>query len=149
MVRLGAGEPGKPGEPGEAGTPPGGAGGAGGAGGRGGSLHDGRFTVVVTFFLAVAVVLSIATVVISVNQANLNDRQDDAIQAAQRAEYRICVRQMINRAAINLDKGSDEPRLPLYDCTPNLSGHSARPLTPTQSRALERRVVTSPTSQLP
>ena len=63
-----------------------------------------------------------------------NDQQDAAIVLIRQTNYRLCVRQQIVRAAINLDENGDEPRLPLYDCTPDLTGGEAKLLTPAQRK---------------
>lgn len=169
------GQPGEPGKPGEPGVGGGGTGGTGGRGGRGGyAVERHRSSVILVFVIVLAIGLSVGTLILAADvNSNTNSikelersdarqlRQENkdqtaaileankALQAARHAEYRICVRQMINRAAINLDKDRDEPRLPLYDCAPNLIGKAARLLSPAQSRALERHVATTPVSQLP
>ena len=104
--------------------------------------HRTALLVVVVFVCIVAIALSTATFI-------LYERQQDAIDAARRAEYRICVRQQINRAAIDLPHQNDEPHLPLYDCTPNLKGKPARRLSPAEATALEDHVRYTPESQLP
>lgn len=72
--------------------------------------------------------------------AKINDRQDAALKAAREAEFRICQRQMTTRGALALDRFNDEPQLPLLDCTPNLYGKAARPLTPAKRAALLKLV---------
>jgi hypothetical protein len=175
MTELGQpGEPGQPGAPGERGGGEGGHGGAGGRGGHAGVSHNGKLIGLLVFVLVVAVGLSIATFIqtshidanadaiaalerkdamqqrqVGVALTLANERQDQQIVNARKAEYRICVRQMVNRAAIDLDKGGDEVGLPLYDCTPNLTGEPARLLTPAQRAAFEHYVRTTPEDKLP
>lgn len=72
--------------------------------------------------------------------AKINEQQDVAIEAARRAEFRICQRQMTTRAALALDRFNDEPQLPLLDCRPNLQGKAAHPLTPSERAALLKQV---------
>lgn len=72
--------------------------------------------------------------------AKANARQDSELRSQRQGEYRICVRQMVTRAAINLDTKHDEPRLRLYDCAPNLVGRPPVLLSLAQTRALKRRV---------
>lgn len=69
-----------------------------------------------------------------------NQRQDEALVLVRKAAYRLCVREQRIRIAINLDRSRDEPSLVLYDCTPNLTGGAARPLTATQIRDCLRYV---------
>jgi len=72
-----------------------------------------------------------------------------AIMAAQKAEYRICLRQMINRAVIDSDKANDERRLPLYDCTPNLHGKPARRFSTEEAANFIQRADSTPEDKLP
>jgi hypothetical protein len=165
----------RPGEPGEPGVSGGGAGGRGGAGGHGGAAKpEPAWLFAMIFIVIVAIGMSVATIIVvrrvdhNTQQiatlerqhasearalisalAKADEQQADAIKAARQAEYRICVRQQIIRAAIDLDTGHDEPRLPLYDCKPNLRGQPARRLTPPQSRTFEAYVRNTPSSQLP
>ncbi len=99
--------------------------------------------------LGIIIVGCIIAVTFSIAGFILYERQQDTIQAAHRAEYRICQRQMVNRAAIDLPLGNDEPHLALYDCTPNLKGQPARRLSDSEAQAFEQHVRTTPASQLP
>jgi hypothetical protein len=176
MGRERSGKPGAPGLPGEPGESGGGRGGAGGRGGRGGDAprsaveHYG----LLIFLVIVAVALSVGTLLLLIQVQNnadmihdleqsnaetfrLSQRAQDsalieakqALDAARQAEYRICVRQMINRAVLDTDRHGDERHLPLYDCTPNLAGNPARRLTPAEMRAFGRKVASTPANQLP
>lgn len=149
-----------PGEPGEAGRPGepdrGGDGGKGGHGGKGGDTR--HLFGIVTFVTILALGLSSGTLVLAANvnynthqiariqrvneqeerQANAdlahtNRMQDEALVAARRAEYRICVRQMTTRVVLLLR--GDWPRAHLYSCAPNLTGGWARPMTRRQRAA--------------
>jgi hypothetical protein len=89
-----------------------------------------------------------ARLAITVEKHRLHDEVQDhlidhalqkAIDDNRGATYRICVRQMRVRIAINQDQFRDEPKLPLYDCTPNLVGKPAKRLNAAQSRALTRK----------
>jgi hypothetical protein len=164
------GEPGQPGKPGEPGEHGGGTGGRGGSGGQGGSAvnEPNRLMWAVVFCAIIAIAVSIGTFIISnqvesnsdkiaklERQHNMearalivaldtaNDRQDAAIVLIRQAEYRLCVRQQIVRAAINLDQGHDEPVLPLYDCKPDLEGGTATRLNAKQTKAFEQYVRTA------
>lgn len=167
------GQPGEPGEPGEPGSDGGGAGGTGGHGGRGGSATERRrssailiFVVVLALGLSAGTLILIAKVHDNADSIQALERSDarqlrkenrdqteailaanEAIAAARRAEYRICIRQMVTRAAMNIDLRHDEPPLRLLDCTPNLKGKPASPLSPAQARAFERTVQRNPGAQ--
>lgn len=157
------GQPGQPGKPGEPGKPSGigGHGGAGGEGGRGGRARESHHLYIVMLVgLLFAVTLSTGTLILvtrvesnsdsisrlqaenAIQTQQANARQDRAIVAARKAEYRICLRQQITRAALALDKNNDEPRLALYDCTPDLEGGEARLLTPKERRRFLHYVLT-------
>ena len=162
------GQPGEPGEPGESGHDGGGAGGAGGMGGRGGrGAEEKRWLVLVIIGVIVTVALSVTTLVLleRVNSNSdhvaaiehgdneraralivalekANDRQDATDEQARRAEYRICLRQQVTRAAlINHTIADKSPIvLPLYSCRPNLDGGQATILSPKQRAAFLARV---------
>jgi hypothetical protein len=161
MART-SGEAGQPGQPGEPGYGGGGAGGTGGRDGRGGRV---TYRGIILFVTVVALTLSIGTLLlvhhVDINAGKIgalqrsdaaqgraidaalrkaNAQQDQAIVLIRQADYRLCLRQQVTRAAINLDRDLDEPTLPLYDCTPNLTGGKARPFTPSQTRAFIRRM---------
>ena len=67
-------------------------------------------------------------------------QHDESLKLIRQTDYRLCVRQQVVRAAINLDRGHDEPNLKLYDCTPDLTGGVATSATPAQAAALKRAV---------
>lgn len=160
------GEPGEPGEPGIGGGGAGGHGGRGGRGGHGGSYATKRsYRYLLAISTIVAIVLCFTTLVIAHNasvnsdkikrlqQENRRDeraaeaelRKSDkaqlvALLLVRQAEYRICVRQMVTRAAMVFDKHHDEPDLKLYDCRPNLVGKAATLLTPAERIALFRTI---------
>jgi hypothetical protein len=100
--------------------------------------HDRRLLLGVVAFVAIlALALTATTYLVILPDLRGHDEQiEQAIYAAHHAEYRICQRQMANRAALTLDRDHDEPRLPLLDCTPNLTGGAAVPMTAAQERAL-------------
>ena len=158
---------GHPGEPGEPGV--GGHGGHGGHGGAGGTVHYRGlivFVMIVTVVLSVGTLIllkrvndntvRIATVerldvqalraadvardAVATALTKANQQQNTAIRLIREAEYRICVRQQVVRVAINQDRYHDEPALPLYDCTPNLTGFPARRLTASQAEKFVVRV---------
>ena len=156
------GQPGEPGQPGQQGQDGGGIGGKGGMGGRGGRVSYRRLTL---FVIVVATVLSIGTLLLvhhvdtngdqirKLEQQNgnrtklvalalfkANEQQNAAIALIRQAEYRICLRQQVVRAAVNADQDHDEPTLPLYDCTPDLTGGQATRLNTKQTAAFAARV---------
>jgi hypothetical protein len=102
----------------------------------------GRPGTVAVFVGVVALALSSATFIIAI-------RAQDALEAARHAEYRLCTRQMVNRAILDSERGRDEKRLPLYDCHPNLYGARAARLTPAQARVFVDRVRRTPEDLLP
>lgn len=123
-----------------------------------------RYTrYVLWFFVIVALGLSIGTLLLVNDIHRLEDqndadarataralraenaRQDQAIVRARRAEYRLCLRGQVTRAALNIHAARDHHRLvlPLYDCTPNITGGPAARLSPAQTRAFEHYVQTS------
>ena len=147
---------GLPGEPGEQGTDThGGHGGAGGHGGMGERVH---YRTLIVYVLIITIVLSVGTAIalkkISDNTDSIKDLEksdvvilkhadsarDAAIVAIRKTEYRLCIRSQITRVALNLDKDHDEPTLPLYDCTPDLTGGQAKLLTPKQAEAFTAKV---------
>ena len=147
------GEPGEPGEPGETGAHGGGAGGRGGRGGRGarGGVIAVEHHGILIFTMLVAIALSIGTLILL---SRVNDQKDQisnleradvkilkladanhqaSIKLIYETDYRLCLRQQVVRVAINQDRDHDEPSLPLYDCTPDLTGGQAKRLTPAQT----------------
>lgn len=112
------------------------------------------------FFIFISLVLAIGTLIlalkvshntdqIKINRAAHDKQVDYAIASSRHAAYRICVRQMVGRVAVNLDKDHDERTLPLYDCTPNLFGGAAIRLTAKQSRVYTEQIRRAPVNQLP
>jgi hypothetical protein len=100
--------------------------------------------------LIVTLGLSITTYAIILPQhSQVDELAEQAIVASRRAEYRICVRQMIVRAILDTEAGNDEARLPVYDCTPNLHGRPARRLAARQAALFEAHVHATPENQLP
>lgn len=97
----------------------------------------------------IIVFIGITTAVISTVILILLIRQDNAISAARQAEYRICVRQMVDRAVVDVTKNNDERHLPIYDCTPNLTGHPARRLTQSETLRWDHYVQTAKLKDLP
>lgn len=143
------------GQPGEAGTPgaggAGGTGGTGGAGGRGGTdRHALKFVLIGIGILIALMGVGTALGLKLVNDNTKRiDRNSDSFRAGQvsqtratrQALYRICRRQMENRAfmwkqaEIEAQEGhpiiplADLPdRLPILNCTPDLYGREAPPL---------------------
>jgi hypothetical protein len=132
-------------------------------------MADRRLVGLLIFFTVVAVGLSIGTSLLVRNvQSNdgkiarlqahdaaqsravdaaltkANKEQDAALVNARRAEWRICVRQQVTRAAILLDERDEGHsvvfHLPLYDCAPNLTGGAARLLNASGRNAFLRHV---------
>jgi hypothetical protein len=100
--------------------------------------------------VVVAVALGVGLLVLIVRVQQNTDRLQRQVVAARRAEYRICTRQMVNRAALDTDLTKDEGKLlPLYDCSPNLVGRPARRLTDGEASAYRMKVLATPESQLP
>jgi hypothetical protein len=154
-----SGQPGQPGEPGEPGVHGGGRGGHGGAGGRGGSASREKWleALCLIAFLIAGVMSAYAIHVASVadhdaqritrlervDVADLHhadDQHERSVQLIRQTDYRLCLRGQVTRAAINSDKDHDEPRLALYDCSPDLRGGVAVRLTAAQAAAFERQV---------
>jgi hypothetical protein len=157
------------GEPGQPGVRGGGTGGRGGAGGRGGTTvgRDWRdaaliFMVLIAIGLSIGTLLLISKVNANTNANAMQERQIDRLQQANivtlrkadadhvasikiiyGTDYRLCLRQQIVRAAVDLDRNHDEPILPLYDCKPDLHGGVATRLTPAQTAAFEQYVRTA------
>ena len=147
---------GLPGEPGEEGTDThGGHGGMGGSGGMGERIH---YRPLITYIVIITIALAAGTAIalkkISDNTDSIKDLEksdvvilkhadsarDAAIAAIRKTEYRLCMRSQVTRVAINIDKDHDEPTLPLYDCTPDLTGGQAKLLTPKQAEAFKAKV---------
>ena len=96
--------------------------------------------------VAFVAIFAIAT---TITYGLILNKQQDTLNHIHQAEYRICVRQMVNRASIDAGSGDDEPKLPLYDCTPNLKGVPAHRMTAAEAAAFEQYVKTTPENQLP
>lgn len=85
----------------------------------------------------------------AIHQAN------QAIAEGRKADYRICRRQMVNRAILDNFRQADKDRddriqpLPLYDCSPNLIGHLPRRLPAGQAMVFRMTVASTPQSELP
>lgn len=107
--------------------------------------HTKLIITTLTIATVVAISLSVATLIIA-------DRQSNAIKAAHESEYRICYRQMVNRAVIDNTKDFDTDDktkfLPLYDCTPNLQGKPPRRLTFKESKLFRSHIASLQPSQL-
>jgi hypothetical protein len=153
-----------PGEPGELGSATqGGRGGTGGKGGYGEKSHDRVIIllfIIVTVALSIGTAIALKHVEANTNRiaqlektdvqilqqadrardaiavalTKANKRQDQELTLIRETTYRLCLREQVTRAVLNSDKFSDEPRLPLYDCTPNLTGGVAKLLTSDQAK---------------
>lgn len=165
------GLPGSPGESGEYGGGAEGRGGAGGHGGSGGKVsHRIEWAFV---GLVIVLVVLVAYVIKTTHDVNRNAarigaaekkaqmafaKADQALTTTEnlhtqaivriyQTDYRLCYRGQVTRAALNLyilaDPRHDTRLLPLYDCTPNLTGGVAKRLTPAQTKAFERYVLTA------
>jgi hypothetical protein len=146
---------GEPGLPGEEGTvTQGGKGGAGGKGGYGEKAHE---LWIIIFVLIVAVALSVGTGIaikkisdntarIETNLRSADEQHASTLKLIEQTDYRICVRQMVNRAVLDNFRGTDKEDtdslrpLPLYDCTPDLSGKLPILLTAEQAKVFRRQI---------
>jgi len=149
------GEPGLPGQPGESGNVgtggTGGTGGKGGKGGKGGPSPPHLYSVVVAM-LAVAFALSVGTLVLLVRVQHNTNHVAELTAQVEKATYRVCFRQMVVRVDLNLNIDADNEHLerfagralPIYNCTPDLTGDAATLLTPTQTKVFENFVQTAP-----
>lgn len=105
--------------------------------------HTGTLLVIMVALVIIASALSVGTLLIAKSH-------EDVLKATHQAEYRICVRQMVNRAVIDLDKiNNDEKHLPIYKCGPNKYGHKAIAMSTAEQNAFIEWVERTPEDQLP
>ena len=149
----GGGEHGLAGLPGQPGIQ-GGHGGQGGKGGRGGSVR--HLYPVMMAMLALALVTSLATLVLYVRVDNnaATERHDRfrADSAIHATDFRLCYRGQVTRAGIDTNIAGDRRhhvpnagrQLPLYDCRPNKTGGVAIRMTDRQAAIFENYVQHAP-----
>jgi hypothetical protein len=101
-------------------------------------------------FGLIAIVL--VTLVVALHNLNritsLENQHFNLLHQIEQTDYRLCYRQQVTRADFDLYHIADPKRntriLPLYNCTPNLTGGQAILLTVSETAAFEHWVLVTP-----